>query len=115
MENDVTSKANSTDGSDKMPFFVEIRVKPNCDDIPKLTQDQHLGYLDANIHLVLAAGALLDDAGLVRRGGFYILDVEEREQAEAFVAQDPFIESGLIDITQVTRWRKAYFDHKRLI
>lgn len=98
-----------------MPFFVENRVKPNSEEIPKPTQLQHLEYLDANIHLVLAAGGLLDDDGLVMRGGFYILDVDERKQAEEFVAQDPFIRSGLFNITQVTRWRKAYFDHKRLI
>jgi len=98
-----------------MPFFVEIRVKPNCADIPKRTQNQHLEYLDTNMNLVLAAGGLLNDDGLVRLGGFYILDVEAREKAEEFVAQDPFIKSGLLEIVQVTRWRKAYFDYKRLI
>ncbi len=98
-----------------MPYFVEVRDRPGSEHIRAKVLDQHLEYLDANLQFLLAAGGLLDDAGSVARGGFYILDVDERAKAEEFVAQDPFTKVGLFEIVQVTRRRKAYFDHKRLI
>jgi uncharacterized protein YciI len=98
-----------------MPFFVEIRLSPAYKSVPEETRNQHIAFLDANIEAVLAGGGLLDDDGIVVRGGFYILDVEEREQAENIVAQDPYITSEVFEIVQVTRWRKAYFNYKRLI
>ena len=98
-----------------MPFFIEVQDQPNCEHIRAEKLDQHLAYLDANIQLLLAAGGLLNDEGTVPHGGFYILDVEERDKAEQFVAEDPFTKSCLFEVVQVTRWRKAYFHHERLI
>jgi uncharacterized protein YciI len=97
-----------------MPYFVEVRDKPNSQSIREKKLALHLEYLDANVQKLLAAGGLLDDAGSVAHGGFYIIDVEDREEAEAFVASDPFVTGGLFEIVQITRWRKAYFNHKRL-
>ena len=98
-----------------MPYFIEVRDKPEAKQIREQRLTQHLEYLDANAHKLLAAGGLLDDTGKVAHGGFYIIDVEEREEAEAFVADDPFVTGGLFEIVQITRWRKAYFDRQRLI
>ena len=98
-----------------MPFFVEIRLSPTYESVPVETRNQHIAFLDEHIEIVLAGGGLLDDDGVVVRGGFYILDVDERVQAEDIVAKDPYIEVGVFEVVQVTRWRKAYFDHKRLI
>ena len=98
-----------------MPFFIEVRDKPDSQHIRSEKLHEHLAYLDVNTPLLLAAGGLLNDEGTVPHGGFYILDVEEREKAEDFVAQDPFTTSGLFEVVQVTRWRKAYFERTRLI
>ena len=98
-----------------MPFFVEIRLNPTYHSVPEATRNQHISFLDANIEMVLAGGGLFDDHGVEVHGGFYILDVEDREQAETIVAQDPYIKIGVFEIVQVTRWRKAYFNYKRLI
>ena len=98
-----------------MPYFVEVRDKPDSQHIREQLLTEHLQYLDANAQKLLAAGGLLDDTGKVAHGGFYIIDVEEREEAEAFIASDPFVTGGLFEIVQITRWRKAYFNRKRLI
>jgi len=68
----------------------------------------HLEYLDANKHLLLACGAKLQDDGTDAGGGLYVVDLDTREAAEAFIAADPFHQAGLFERVTITRWRKAY-------
>ena len=98
-----------------MPYFVEIRVKPECDTVPESIRTQHIAFLDENIQLVLAGGGLFDDSETKIHGGFYILDIDDRTEAEALVARDPYITNDVFEVVQVSRWRKAYFDNRRLI
>ena len=98
-----------------MPYFIEVRDKPDCKHIRENSLTEHLNYLDENVSIILAAGGLLNDEGTIAVGGFYILDVESREDAENFVNADPFVIAGLFDVVQIRRWRKAYFDRTRLI
>jgi uncharacterized protein YciI len=98
-----------------MPYFIEVRDKPDSQHIRAEQLDEHLAYLDSNVELLLAAGGLLNDEGTVPSGGFYILDFDDRAQAEEFVANDPFTKAGLFEVVQVTRWRRAYFNYQRLI
>ena len=98
-----------------MPYFVEIRVNPDYESVPKGARDRHIAFLDAHIDLILAGGGLWDDDGLAIHGGVYILDIEDRARAEQIVAQDPYLTEKVFEIVQITRWRKAYFNHKRLI
>ena len=72
-------------------------------------------YLDENKHLLLAAGAMLDDAGTAAHGGVLLVDVESYEEAEAFVHNDPFWEAALFENVTITRWRKAFFNSERLV
>ncbi len=48
-------------------------------------------------------------------GGILIVDTDDRKEAEAFAANDPFTKAGLFEKVTVTRWRKAYFDGRKLI
>ena len=43
-------------------------------------------------------------------GTVYIIDVETRVEAVAFVAADPFTRAGLPERVVVTRWRSAFFN-----
>lgn len=70
----------------------------------------HLDFLAQHKALLLACGAKLNDDGSSAGGGIYIVDVETREQAEAFIAQDPFSHAGLFERVSIVRWRKAYVD-----
>lgn len=91
-----------------MPYLVETWDRDDAGSLRLDTRTEHLGYLDANAHLLLACGAKLDDAGEVASGGIYLLDLESRDEAEAFIAADPFSQVGLFDRVVVTRWRQAY-------
>jgi uncharacterized protein YciI len=59
---------------------------------------------------LLACGAKLSDDGNSASGGVYLLDVETREEAEHFIANDPLLLAELFERVSVTRWRKAYLD-----
>ena len=37
-----------------------------------------------------------------------------RAEAEAFIAEDPFVKAKVFGEVKITRWRKGFFDHKRI-
>ena len=98
-----------------MPYAIQTVDKPNSAALRAKVRDEHLRYLDAHLHLLLAAGALTDDEGKGVHGGILIVDTDERKAAEAFIAGDPFTKAGLFEKVTVARWRKAYFDKQRLV
>ena len=75
----------------------------------------HRRYLDDNKSRLIAAGAMLKDDGTRPHGSIFIIDTEERAEAEAFLAGDPFSQAGLFVSSEITYWRKAFFDFQRLI
>ncbi|MDQ1078307.1 YciI family protein [Pseudoroseomonas cervicalis] len=95
-----------------MPYIIETFDRPDSLALRQATRAEHLAWLDSQVQLLLACGAKLKDDGSDAGGGVYIIDVETREAAEAFIAADPFSKAGLFERVQVTRWRKAYFDRQ---
>lgn len=98
-----------------MPFAIVTRDKDGHAHIRESHQSAHKRYLDEKKHLLLAAGAMLTDDGEAAHGGVLIVDVETREEAEAFVKGDPFSDAGLFAEVLITRWRKAFFNGERLV
>jgi len=98
-----------------MPYAILTTDKPDHGHVRAKTRDEHLKYLDANVKLLLAAGALIEDDGSGGKGGILIVDTDDRAEAERIIAGDPFTKAGLFEKVTVTRWRKAYFDRKRLV
>jgi uncharacterized protein YciI len=93
-----------------MAFLIETFDKPGHADMRARERDLHLEFLARNKTLLLACGAKLNDDGSSAGGGIYIVDVETREEAERFIAQDPFTLVGLFESVKIVRWRKAYVD-----
>jgi uncharacterized protein len=98
-----------------VPYAILTTDKPNSAELRAKMRDAHLQYLTANLHKLLAAGALTADDGTGGHGGILIVDTDERKEAEAFIAGDPFTKAGLFEKVTVSRWRKAYFDKQKLI
>ncbi len=46
-----------------MPYAIQLVDKPNSSELRATTRAAHLDYLSKNQHLLLAAGALIDDDG----------------------------------------------------
>jgi len=98
-----------------MPFAIRTTDKRGMDELRNKLQAAHLEYLDSQIGILLAAGSLRSDDNARATGGILIVDVEDRAAAERFIDNDPFAKGGLFAEIKVDRWRKAYFDKKRLI
>ena len=98
-----------------MPYAILTTDKPNSAALRARVRDTHIQYLTANMHKLLAAGALTADDGTGGHGGILIVDTDERKEAEAFIAGDPFTQAGLFEKVTVSRWRKAYFNRQKLI
>jgi uncharacterized protein len=93
-----------------MAFLIETFDKPGHADVRARERDAHLAFLAQHKALLLACGAKLNDDGSSAGGGIYIVDVETREEAERFIAQDPFTHVELFESVKIVRWRKAYVD-----
>jgi uncharacterized protein YciI len=93
-----------------MPYVIETWDKPDSLDLRMEVRPEHIVFLECNTAKLLGAGAKLSDDGETMLGTIYIVDVETRAEAEAFVAQDPFTQNGLPGKIQITRWRKAFFN-----
>ena len=98
-----------------MPYIIQTRYKADSGDLHAQTRAAHLEYLKLNLGSLLAAGGLIDDDGSGAHGGVIILDTDDREVAESFIANDPFSKAGLFESVNVTRWRKAFFNFECLI
>jgi uncharacterized protein len=92
-----------------MPFLIDTVIDPSQAAEREAARPQHLAYLNEAAVLVLAAGAKLQDDGSVGAGSFYLIDVETRAEAEAFLAADPYARAGLIRAASLTRVRKGFF------
>ncbi|MCI0753884.1 YciI family protein [Teichococcus vastitatis] len=93
-----------------MPYMIQATDKPDALALRTSTRPAHLKFLAENAAKLLACGALLDEATGEGIGSLYILDTEDRAEAEAFIAADPFSSAGVFGETRVVRWRKAYLD-----
>lgn len=93
-----------------MPYIIETWDKDDHAAVRQQHRPAHLAFLDENKHLLLACGAKLHDDGRDAGGGLYVVDLATKEEAEAFIAADPFTQAGLFKQVTITRWRKAYVD-----
>lgn len=98
-----------------MPHHIQAVDKPGSAHVRTATRVAHLAYLDTHKDELLFAGALLDNDGVNAHGSIYILDTDDRAEAEAFIAGDPFYTAGLFEEVMVNRLRVAFLDGKCLL
>lgn len=98
-----------------MPYLVDTVHGDDTAELRERVRPDHLAYLAEHMDLLLAAGAKLEDDGSVGSGSFYILNVEDRAAAEAFIAAEPYARAGLCVSVTYARWRKAIFNFAREI
>ena len=98
-----------------MAYIIQTRDKVDYAHVRAEWRAEHLEYLNKNLDKLLAGGALIDDDGTGGHGGVIILETDSREEAEEFIANDPFSRAGLFEHASVTRWRKAFFNFESLL
>ena len=98
-----------------MPYMILMTDKADSAKLRSDTRAVHIDYLAANQDKLLAAGGLIEDDGSGGSGSLYIVDTDERKEAERFLHGDPFHQVGLFGQVTITRWRKAFFNKERLV
>jgi len=90
-----------------MLFMVQCLDKPESLALRQATRPAHLEYVKARIDHVVIAGALLADDNETMIGSGYVLSFEDRQQVEAFFADDPYVKAGLYQSITIKPYRKA--------
>jgi uncharacterized protein YciI len=76
-------------------------------EIRTATRGAHLAYLKQHQDILVLGGALLAEDGKTRTGRMLVLNVPNREDAEAFSANEPFRRAGLFASVRITRMRRG--------
>lgn len=98
-----------------MPYMVVADDRPDSAALRAEVRPAHIAYLEAHLDKLIGAGAKLADDGVTALGSLYLIDTDSREEAERFVANDPFMQRGVFSGFTATRWRKAILDHHSFI
>lgn len=85
-------------------FVVLCTDKPDSLDLRMGNRPAHLDYHNARLAKVKAGGPFLDDADRMV-GSMLILDVADKAEAEAIVADDPYTLAGLFASVEIRPWR----------
>lgn len=81
------------------------RDKPDALQTRLDNREAHVGYLERS-EIVSQAGPLLAEDGAMI-GSLIIFDVEDKQQAEDWIADDPYTKAGLFESTELIPWKKV--------
>ena len=88
-----------------MPLFALICTdKADHEPLRKANRDAHLAYLAATGCVTLAGPFL--DAGTMT-GSLVVINVADKNTAEAWAAQDPYALAGLFAKVRIEEWKKV--------
>ena len=88
-----------------MQFVIHCRDKPDGETRRAPLRAAHHERLNDHKNITVVRGPLLSDDGSRMVGSLLILDVADKEQAEAFWAGGPFVRAGVYDWWTIERWR----------
>ncbi|HUT49290.1 MAG TPA: YciI family protein [Alphaproteobacteria bacterium] len=89
-----------------MLYLVHCLDKPNAGALRKETFDAHVAYLKSTpIEIVLAGPILAEDEAVI--GSFLVVEADNKSEAEAFSAGDPYAKAGLFESVHVNAWKRV--------
>lgn len=92
-----------------MHFVFYCKDKPESEQVRIANRMAHLDYLEGHKAQLLCAGPLLSDEADAPRmvGSLLVLDLADRNAADAFAAGDPYAKAGLFESVAIHPWRKV--------
>ena len=96
-----------------MMFTIVCTDRPDCTAIRESTRGAHRDYLMPNQSKILHAGAQLDIGGKPC-GSLFIIEVVDREAAQSFSANDPYVKAGLFESVEIRTYRLSIKDGLRV-
>ncbi len=91
-----------------MYFSIICVDKPDSLQLRLDTRPEHLAYLEANVHRIVAGGAHLTEDHQTPTGSLLLIEAADRADAEAFAANDPYAKAGLFQSVTITPWRRVF-------
>ncbi len=88
-------------------FMVLCLDKPGHLEVRKANRDAHLAWLRQRIEKVVIGGPLLSDDGQSMIGSMLVLDIADRAELDALLADDPYAKAGLFQSVTVHPYKKV--------
>lgn len=73
-------------------------------------RDEHFAYLETHKDILVLGGAMLADDDETRIGSVLIINVPDREAAEAFSAGEPLRKAGTFENVRIRRMRRGQWN-----
>lgn len=85
--------------------------KPDTEETRNRLRTIHRQYLDKYMPHLFFSGPLLDDTDPeIQLGSLFILDLDSKEAAEAYIANEPFNIEGVFESVTIRRMRAGRFN-----
>jgi uncharacterized protein YciI len=97
-------------GVTPMLWIVLCTDQPDTQRLREMHLSAHRAYLDTQEDVLVLGGARLLDDGQTATGSFFVINVQERSQAQAFSENDPFKQAGVFALVQIERLRKSQWN-----
>lgn len=93
-----------------MLYIIYQEDRPGAAELRAATRDAHLKYLDEHMDIIVLGGGLLAEDGVTRTGSVLVINVPNREAAEAFSANEPFRKAGMFQTVKISRMRRGQWN-----
>ncbi|GAB3658823.1 YciI family protein [Ramlibacter alkalitolerans] len=90
-----------------MLFAVLFTDKPGRGHLRTANLDAHIRWVEGHGDMVLVAGSLRVEPGMVPKGGLWIVEAPSKEAVMELMETDPFYTCGLREQVEVLHWSKA--------
>lgn len=90
-----------------MHFVIYCTDKPDHMDVRLAARPDHVDYLNAHADKIVAAGPTTTDDGEAMTGSVLVMEFDDREEAEAWAAADPYAQAGLFESVEIRAWKKV--------
>lgn len=84
-----------------MIFAFHLIDRTDAGDLRMRVRPEHKAYLAAVADRIAFAGPLLQDDGQTMLGSLLVIDFEDRQSAERWMADEPFTKAGLYEHVSV--------------
>ena len=94
-----------------MLWCIYVVDKPNSAAIREKLRQEHMAYLKSVDSVCFFTGPLLTDDGTRMVGSLWIVNVNTRAEAQAFVEGETFYKAGIFESVKINRLRKGGHFH----
>ena len=88
-----------------MLFAIHMIDRPGAESLRAELSAAHLGFVGPQLDTMYAGGPLLADDGETIIGSLIIKDFADRDEAEAWISDEPYTKGGLFESVTIRAFR----------